>query len=536
MSYTIRINGELLFSPEAAAVDRRFALSAAELKEEENKIPSFVFNMPVFHRYRNAVTPLGDTVELADGGETLFTGRIRSLKDDYWKNAEVKCEGELGYLQDLPDEYTGAATEENPVAVQTLFAALLTGYAAKADAGRKIYAGVCDVAGSVSKAGTGQCWDTIQEWVKEFGGYLFIRHADSKSYLDYKKDRPPTDTSQAIRFGANLLEPLDRMTDAAKIETGVLAIGGTPEGASSPVTLAGYAAADVENGVLFAASRAYYGTIYKKVTFSNALTQSDLYAEATAYLTNVHAAAVSLKLAAIENKLLGLAPQHMKMSTPYMVVSAPHGLSAPFPLTNRHLNILAPENSTTEYGAAGIALTERHAGWSKQVAGVAKTAGTALQTASAAMTKADAAVPKSTKVNGHALTENVILTQADLEASDYVETLGTSGSWTYRKWHSGVAECWGTVNVSVSAGAFQAYESVYIKSFTASYPHGLFVAKPVVSKSLSTNDLSSGIYAWLGQSFSDDATAAKFVITRPANTTSDRNFGVEIYAVGRWKE
>ena len=28
--------------------------------------------------------------------------------------------------------------------------------------------------------------------------------------------------------------------------------------------------------------------------------------------------------------------------------------------------------------------------------------------------------------------------------ADYVIETGTSGIWTYRKWNSGIAECWGT--------------------------------------------------------------------------------------------
>lgn len=535
MSYSIRINGRLLYSADAAAVDRRFALSSAELKEEENKIPSLVFNLPVFHAYRNALAPLGDTVELIDGSETLFAGRILSVKDDYWKNADVKCEGELGYLQDLPDEYTGAATKENPVSVQTLFSALLAGYAAKADDGRKIYAGVCDVIGSVTKAGAGQCWDTIQEWVKEFGGYLFIRHADSKTYLDYKKDRPPTDMSQAIRFGTNLLETLDRMTDATKIETGVLAIGGKPEGSSTEVTLDGYSAADVENGVLFASSRTYYGTKYKKVSFSECLTQAALYTAAGTYLNGVAAAAVSLKLGAIENKLLGLAPQHMKISTPYNVISAPHGLNAAFPLTKRKLDILSPESSTTEYGVSETALTEKHASWSRTAKNAEVTAAAAQETASSAQTAAaaaqataDAAVPKTTEVNGHALNGNVNLSNSDLGTAVYVTEAGTSGDWTYRIWSDGTKECWCVKEVTIANGGMSAWGSVYIKGFTKSYPANFFSAVPMLSVTPSGGN--SGCWCGMASPSNNSKTTAAFTIFRAVNTTAEVTVRVTLHA------
>ena len=37
--------------------------------------------------------------------------------------------------------------------------------------------------------------------------------------------------------------------------------------------------------------------------------------------------------------------------------------------------------------------------------------------------------------------------------NDYIVEQGASGIWTYRKWNSGIAECWGNkVNVSIPTG------------------------------------------------------------------------------------
>jgi hypothetical protein len=213
-----------------------------------------------------------------------------------------------------------------------------------------------------------------------------------------------------IRFGVNLLETLDRMTDAAKIETGVLAIGGTPEGASAPVTLNGYPG--TENGVLFADTRSVYGSIYKRVEFKEALTQAALYAAAQAYLDGVAAAAVSLKLSAVENKLLGLAPHHMKISASYQAISEPHGLNAAFPLKKRVLNILAPESSSTEYGAAETALTEKQASWNRKTGKIELKAEEAFQKANTAKITADAAKTTAQQANLTATTAAETAAQA----------------------------------------------------------------------------------------------------------------------------
>lgn len=446
MSYAVSLNGTVIYTPQAAAIDPRFSLISGVLNEEENKIPKMELLLPPDQiAYLSAGAGAG-TVELTDGAELLFTGRIRQYKDNYWNERSVTCEGALGYLEDLPD-VTTVASEEAPITVQAAFAALLADYAAKADAGRKIYAGTCDVAGTITKNASGQAWDTINGWVREFGGFLTLRRTDGVLYLDYKKDRPGLDSSQVIRFGVNLEETLDRLTDATKIETGVLAIGGTPEGASTPVTLNGYPG--TENGVLFAATRAVYGSIYRRVEFKEALTQAALYAAAQAYLEGVAASAVSLKLSAVENKLLGLAPHHMRISASYQTISEPHGLNAAFPLQKRGLNILAPESSSTEFGAAETALTEKQASWNRNAGKIAVKAETALQTASTALTKANAAATPAMV--------DAAIAASEARYNDYITDSGTvitdGNTWYYRKWSNGLVEFW-TNGVTVSLRAF----------------------------------------------------------------------------------
>ena len=49
--------------------------------------------------------------------------------------------------------------------------------------------------------------------------------------------------------------------------------------------------------------------------------------------------------------------------------------------------------------------------------------------------------------------------------ADYVVAQGTSGNWRYRKWNSGIAECWGQLeDVTTTTGWF---------SFNAGIPSGI---------------------------------------------------------------
>ena len=519
----------MICTPEAAAIDPRFSLVSTVLTEEENKIPKAELLLPPDQIGYSAAGAGAGVVEITDGAELLFTGRIRQQKDNFWNERSVICEGALGYLEDLPD-LTTVASEDSPVTVQAAFAALLADYAAKADAGRKIYAGTCDVVGSITKTAGGQAWDTINGWVNDFGGYLTLRRYNEALYLDYKKDRPGLDSSQVIRFGENMQERLDRMTDAAKIETGVLAIGGTPEGASGPVTLNGYTG--TENGVLFASTRAVYGSIYKRVEFKEALTQADLYAAAQAYLAGAAAAAVSLKLSAVDNKLLGLAPYHMKVGYSYQVVSAPHGLNAAFPLKKRVLNLIAPENSSTEFGAAETALTEKQASWSRNAGKIAVKAETALQTASTALTKANAAATPAQV--------QAAISASEGRVADYVESRGTDTSvtgitWKWEKWHSGKAVCEGVATLSVASGGLTQAGSTYYKEGNIAFPSSLFTEAPDLFPAIKSGSVAGNKLAWAGNLTTTTKTTAYYTVFRHVNTSAAVDFKINLYAVGKWK-
>jgi hypothetical protein len=512
MSYTVTLDGAVIYTAALAAVNARYSLISSVLTEEEDKIPKLELQLPPGQAAAGLTT---GTVEVTDGTEWMFTGRIRQVKKDYFGRITATCEGALGYLDDLPDVYV-TASEEDPTTVINAFYGLLTGYAADADAGRKIYPGTCDVVGYIYKTPTGQCWDTISGWLKDFGGHLTLRKSDGKLYLDYKTARSGLDSSQQIRFGVNLLDTLDRMTDLTKIETGVLAIGGIPDGETEPVTLDGYSG--TENGVLFAASRATYGSIYRRVEFKEALTQASLYAAAAAYLSGVYAAAVSLKLTAVENKLLGLSPQHMKIGASYQAVSAPHGLNAAFPLLKRKLDLLEPQKSTTEYGAAEAALSEKQATWNKS----SKTAETALQTASAAMTKANAAATPAQV--------NAAIAASEGRYGDYVTEVSTSGDWTVRKWSGGLIEASCRVTAEIASGGMTAWGGVYVYSGVKAYPAGLFEAAPELHAAV----IGGSMGAWCGMVAPTDHTKdnAAYSLITPEQTTAAQTCVIALWARG----
>lgn len=112
--------------------------------------------------------------------------------------------------------------------------------------------------------------------------------------------------------------------------------------------------------------------------------------------------------------------------------------------------------------------------------------------------------------------------------TDYIVEEGTSGSWTYRKWNSGIAECWGVANLSTTISS--TWGSAYLSpAQTTQYPSGLFIAVPCVQ----LTNASYYIAIPLGSTHTKDAIS--YQLFRGASVSSSQTYSVQIYAKGKWK-
>lgn len=143
----------------------------------------------------------------------------------------------------------------------------------------------------------------------------------------------------------------------------------------------------------------------------------------------------------------------------------------------------------------------------------------------------------STSANTNAIVEeNGALKRVSLNklnaTADYVVEQGTSGIWTYRKWNSGIAECWGkssgTFNITTTWG------SLYISSGQyayANYPF-TFIETPTcfeshIAEGSSIIGMNSGI---LGTK----THTPYYQFFRP-NSLSNIEITTYWYAIGKWK-
>lgn len=134
--------------------------------------------------------------------------------------------------------------------------------------------------------------------------------------------------------------------------------------------------------------------------------------------------------------------------------------------------------------------------------------------------------------------ENTYLSSGTVK--DFVVKNGTSGIWTYRKWKSGIAECWGTASFIVhfeNAGIYYAYPSAS-ESPTLPFPFYDDVNgnPPVVSASCSWNYVN-----WVN-GFIEPVADGEDAYTKcgwlyfGANANGNgENRNIYLHVIGRWK-
>lgn len=115
--------------------------------------------------------------------------------------------------------------------------------------------------------------------------------------------------------------------------------------------------------------------------------------------------------------------------------------------------------------------------------------------------------------------------------ADYIVEQGKSGAWTYRKWASGVAECWG--EVTVRASITDAIGSMYMKvTDYFSWPDALFSEAPKIVHATPINNAPL-----LPIIRGGDTTKNQFrmYLLYPEIYENTINWVIGVEAKGRWK-
>lgn len=115
------------------------------------------------------------------------------------------------------------------------------------------------------------------------------------------------------------------------------------------------------------------------------------------------------------------------------------------------------------------------------------------------------------------------------EAADYIVEEGASGIWTYRKWASGIAECWGIY--STTASPYTTWNNMNgYQSGTLNFPSGLFISRPIPAFS---GRVGSGFAVTGTQTGSLTSTSSNYFIVSSSSGSQTTEFFINV--VGLWK-
>ena len=197
------------------------------LELEMNSAGSFKFTLPPMHPAWDEVKVLKTTVDVFEGEDLIFTGRVANI-DKNWNNERVvECEGALAFFNDSVQRQM---KWENPIKISEFLTDILNNHNTQVPDNRKIYLGNVTITDSYVTREvnyemtldilTRMCIDTN-------GGWFMIRKdlSDNKLYLDWFEDFT-NESDQPVQFGLNLLD-FSSGIHAEDICTGVLARGAT---------------------------------------------------------------------------------------------------------------------------------------------------------------------------------------------------------------------------------------------------------------------------------------------------------------------
>lgn len=116
---------------------------------------------------------------------------------------------------------------------------------------------------------------------------------------------------------------------------------------------------------------------------------------------------------------------------------------------------------------------------------------------------------------------------------DYIVEQDTSGIWTFRKWNSGVAECWGTRTIT-GVKVDKQWGSLYYAETPAAIAYPItFTSTPVETATMSSNNMS----AWVATASVNTASSTgKYFLMRPDSAaTTTYTVYIHYHVTGRWK-
>lgn len=355
--YTILIDGNAIYAPNL--VNEGYGVLNPKLTMELNKSGSLEFTVPPNNVMYDSIQKLKSIVQVFDGDEEIFRGRVLHDEKDFYKRKAVYCEGELAFLLDSIQrvyDYKGN--------IDGLFTQYINNHNSQVEDDKKFVVGeitVTDKNNYVHYSSTQypNTWDELNEkLIYTHGGYIRTRLQDGVRYIDYIQDYDSR-SPQTIEFGVNMLD-ISEYISADDVFTVLIPLGAdqTTESGESQGRLTIASVNGGKDYIQDESAIALFGYIWKTNEWDDVTQPNNLLTKGRAFLSSGIQMAVTLTMKAVDLHLVNVNTERIRLGDSVRVVSVPHKLDKFFQCSSISLDLVNPKNSTYNFGVQFTSMTE----------------------------------------------------------------------------------------------------------------------------------------------------------------------------------
>ena len=357
--FKVYLDDKLIYHPNLPEL----SLETAVLKQELNKTCSFDFRINQKNQYYGSIKKMQSIVKIYEDKRRIFRGRVYSSQDGFHKQKDVKCEGELSFLNDSiqrPYKFEGSVAD--------YFALLINAHNSQVDEFKRFKVGQCTVTDPNdlivrSDSEYPKTWKVIEDkLIKKLGGYIITREEPDGIYIDYLKDFESLN-EQNIEYALNLLD----FTDAIKgsdLATAIIPLGAKLKDESGQDTDERLTIKEVNNQVDYVSSPeavAKYGLIYKVVKWDDVTLAENLLRKANQELQKCIHLTQNLKIKAVDLNRVDKDIRSFRIGCYVKVVSKAHDLNELLLVRKLEINLLDPKAGFLNLGDERKTFTDKSA-------------------------------------------------------------------------------------------------------------------------------------------------------------------------------
>ena len=200
------------------------SLISPELDLADSSAGTLSFTVPPINVGYDLIQRMTTDITVYKHDDIIWTGRVLSESEDFYKCRSVQCEGALAFLNDSRQPQA----EFHNITVENFLSTLISVHNSKVPPNRRFEIGTVTVTDSNNSlyryTNYETTWDCIKDKLLDrLGGHLIVRYLGGIVYLDYLSDYNNTN-DQAIVFGENLMD-FTKNWDMTDFATVILPLG-----------------------------------------------------------------------------------------------------------------------------------------------------------------------------------------------------------------------------------------------------------------------------------------------------------------------